>query len=55
MRAADKDLVEKEELTRMVCQKARYSGQHGLQAVQDFDVLKAEGLFLFCTSLRVLR
>ena len=55
MCATDEDLVEKEELTRMVCRKARYSGQRGLQAVQDFDILGAEGLFLFCTLLRVSR
>ena len=55
MRAADKDLVEKGELTRMACQKARYSGQRGLQAVQNFDVLGAESPFFFCTSLKVLR
>ena len=39
----------------MAHQKARYSGQQGLQTVQDFDVLGAEGLFLFCTLLRVPR
>ena len=55
MRAADEDSVKKGELTWMVRRKARYSGQRRLQAVQDFDVLGAEGLFLFCTSLRVLR
>ena len=49
------DLVEKGELTRMARRKARYSGQRGLQMVQDFDVLGAEGLFLFCTLLRVSR
>ena len=39
----------------MARRKARYSGQRGLQAVQDFDVFGAEGLFLFCNLLRVLR
>ena len=55
MRAADEDLVKKEELTRMVCQKTRYSGQRRLQAMQDFDILGVEGLFFFGTLLRVLR
>ena len=39
----------------MARQKARYSGQQGLQAVQDFDVFGAKGLFFLCTLLRVLR
>ena len=52
---AYEDLVEKGELTRIACQKARYSGQQGLQVVQDFDVLGSEGFFLLCTLLRVLR
>ena len=39
----------------MACQKARYSGQRGLQAVQNFDVLGAEGFFLLCILLRVSR
>ena len=39
----------------MARRKARYSSQRGLQAVQDFDVLRAENFFLFCTLLRVLR
>ena len=49
------DLVEKGELTRMARRKARYSGQRELQAVQDFDILGAEGLFLLYTLLRVSR
>ena len=49
------DLVEKRELTRLVCQKTRYSGQRGLQAVQNFDILGVEGIFFLCTSLKVLR
>ena len=52
--SACEDLMERGELTR-VGRKPRYSGQRGLQAVQDFDVLGSEGLFLLCTSLRVLR
>ena len=55
MCTADEDLVEKRELTRMVYQKARYSGQQGLYAAQDFDVYGMEGLFFFCTLLRVSR
>ena len=39
----------------MACQKARYSGQRGLQAVQDFDILGAEGFFLLCTFLKLSR
>ena len=55
MCAADKDSVKKGELARMARRKARYSGQQRLQTVQDFDVLGAEGLFFFCTSLKVSR
>ena len=49
-----KDLMKRGELT-WVDQKTRYSGKQQLQAVQDLDVLGAEGLFFFCTLLRVLR
>ena len=52
--SAYKDLMEREELTR-VNQKARYSSQQGLQAVQDLNVLCSESLFLCNTLLRVLR
>ena len=38
-----------------VYQKARYFGQHGLQMVQNLDLFRLEGLFLFSTPLRVLR
>ena len=55
MRAAHEDLVEKGELTQMARRKARYSGQQKLQAVEDFDILGAEGFFLFYISLRVSR
>ena len=55
MHVADEDLVETRELTQMAHQNTRYSDQQGLQVVQNFDVLGAEGLFLFCTSLRVSR
>ena len=53
-RSAYEDLIERGELTR-VDQKARYSGQQGLQAVQDLDVFCSKGLFLCSTLLRVLR
>ena len=55
MHAIDEDLVEKEELTRMARRKARYSSHQRLQAVKDFDILGVEGLFLFCTLLKVSR
>ena len=48
------DLVERKELTQ-VNQKARYSGQQGLQVVQDLDVFGLKGLFLLNTPLRVTR
>ena len=51
---AYEDLIEREVLTR-VDRKARYSGQQGLQAVQDLDVLCSEGFFLCSTLLTVLR
>lgn len=46
------ELIEKEEV---ICQKAWYFGQQWLQAVQDFDILGSEGLFFFCTLLKILR
>ena len=48
------NLVERGQLTR-VGQKPRYSGQQGLQVVQDLDVFGTEGFFLFCILLRVLK
>ena len=53
-RSAYQNLVEKRQVTQ-IDQKARYSGQQRLQAVQDLVVLGAEDLFLFYTSLRVSR
>ena len=46
------DLMERGKLIR-VDQKARYSGQRGLQAVQDLNDLCLDGLFLLNTPLRV--
>ena len=54
-RSAYENLIEKWEMTWLACQKARYSSQWGLQAVQDFDILGAEGLFFFYTLLKVSR
>ena len=39
----------------MICQKARYFGQRGLQTVQNLDVLCLEVVFLLSTPLRVSR
>ena len=50
IRSAYQDLVEKRQV---VCQKARYFGQRGLQTVQNLDVLRLEGVFLLSTPLRV--
>ena len=36
-----------------VYQKTRYFGQQRLQIVQNLDVLRSEGVFLFSTPLRV--
>ena len=51
---AYEDLMERGELT-WVDHKARYSGQQGLQAVQNLDVLYSEGFFLLSTLLKVLK
>ena len=53
-RSTYKDLRKRGELTR-VDQKARYSGQQGLQAMQDLDILSTKGLFLFWTLLKISR
>ena len=52
MRFAYQDLVKRRQ---MICQKARYFGQQGLQTVQNLDVLRSEGVLLLSTQLRVLR
>ena len=51
------DLLERRELTRakLACEKARYPGQRGLQAVQDLDILGMKNFFFLHTLLRVLR
>ena len=51
------DLMEGKELAqvKLAYQKARYFGQQRLQMMQDFDILGLEGLFFFCTLLRVLK
>ena len=50
---AYEDLMEEKELTqiKLACRKARYIGQKRLQAVQNLDILGAEGLFFLCTLL----
>lgn len=48
-------LVERRKLTWLACQKTRYSGQQGLQTVQDLDIFGVEGFFFLCTLLRVSR
>ena len=50
--SAYKDLVERGELT---CWKSGDLGWWQLQVVQNFDILGVEGLFLFCTLLKVLK
>ena len=56
MRFVYKDLVKRWQvwLGKLQAWKAGI-GQRGLQAMQNFDLLGAEGLFFFCTLLRVLR
>ena len=52
MRSAYQNLVERRQV---ICQKARYFGQRGLQTVQNLDVLRSERVFLLSTLLRVSR
>ena len=53
--SAYEDLAERKKLTWLARQKIGYSGQQGLQAVQDFDIYGTKGFFLLCILLRVLR
>ena len=52
MCSAYQDLVERRQV---VCRKARYFGQRGLQTMQNLDVLRSEGVFLLSAPLRVSR